>query len=311
MDIQRRHAAYLISSTLVASCLCIAAKPASAQTEATDLQRPVAMAVHEGSGHAFIVEAGSGRLLRWDGEKTEVIVQDLRSEPAKLDEIQSVTFHNGNKVTVVGTLTEDRSKRIRFATFEVVLEQPTRFVETYSGDMPLGEGEEFAAFTSTDLALYLATNSESASHLYRLEPTRAQNEQLKSLFTDLSATITALTIDRDGHIVAAVNEPDALSQLRFHHGLSGKQLLLVPTDAKGISSLSFSTERLLYGSCSKDGQRGVYRFDAFLEGGRQKARAVQVEAVDKALSILCTEHPEGIVLVGGEQDGKVLRRRLD
>lgn len=303
-----KRATHFISVTWSLVVFSTIAMEVAAQSQVTGLEHPVAVVMQASTTHAFIVEQGSRRLLRWTGEgsQAETVVEDLSSEPASLEQIVSLTIRDGDKVCIVGT----SNGTPRLVTYNVGDKNSAEFEDGLSGDLNLGDAENISAIASTGRAIYLATNSKGEGTLWRIETGTSSFGKPIPIYSDKGLAITSLAVSLQGHLAETWSSPGQNAQLRFHDAKTGQQLLSVPTDAQAVSSLTYSQSGLIYGSCTKSDRRGVYRFDVFFDGSKQAVRVIEVAQLDNLIGIACAGTKESVALVGGKSDGRALWLQL-
>ena len=179
-------------SFLVAFCLFAS----HGWAQSTELQDPVAIAVHPENGHAFIV--ADGNLIRWDGTATKVLAS-LADEPVGLEKAIDVTFRDGNRVTVLGA---DKDGIGTLATWSVDIEKPARFEAGLSGPIKTDDALVASCLASTDLAIYVGLQSEAGSKLWRIPAGQATLGKAEEIFVSTDE-VTAITVNQQGHVVAA------------------------------------------------------------------------------------------------------------
>ena len=80
----------------------------------------------------------------------------------------------------------------------------------------------------------------------------------------------------------------------------------MPTDLTGIRCLSYAANGSLYAAATKDDEEGIYRLDVALDNGRQVIRSAEIARLPNVVAIGCSPAGDGWVLVGGQQDGRLL-----
>lgn len=291
----------------------VVAQTAVAQKQATGLMNPVAITSHLKTGHVFLVEEGEDRLVRWDGEKVDPLYDSLSTSDIKLSQIAGVTFRGGNRLSLIG-YADDKRETARIATLKVDLDNPAEFDEAMSADLLIKDKIVFGTIASTDLAIYFATSEqddpeqydskEEKHKLWQLPTGKATLGKPRAMQT-LDGKAESLTVTPQGHVVAAVHG-ESKSTLQFFHASNGQRLLVVPTELESISSLEYSQEsKLLYATGSKSDQSGVYRLEVFFDGSKQTARSAEVAVIENAKGLTISAQ-QNVVMIGGEEDGRIL-----
>lgn len=312
MDATFRPARFSGSTCLAIACgiwlMCVSPN-AVAQRPTVELNNPIAVTVIPENGHAFIIEQGRGRLLRWHGDTeadVDVVVEDLRSAPTSLDDVVAVTFRDGNRVTILGAL----EGQPRLATWSVDVAAPATFEEGLSGELNFDDGAVTTSMASTDLAIYIGTRRGNSGSLWRISAGRATLGKAERISTDEERWLSALTVSPQGHVVATFVDGEDNTSLRFHHALSGQALLTIPLDVRSVRTLAFSRSGLLYAACKQAETSGIYRLDTSLnEKSRQQIRSTKIVELRDVHSLACTNRESAVATSGGET-GNVVRVKL-
>lgn len=288
------------------STVAAVAQDTTPRPQVTGLVQPVAIAVEESTAHAFIVERG-GRLLRWAGDsnQAETIIRDWAAESENLDEIVGLAIHAGSRLTIVGKT----AGRYRLATWIVYQNERPTLSPELSRDLELSGAEAISAVVATDVALYIATRAGDAGTLWRIAVGDRALGVPSAIHSQDDQVVTGLAVSAQGHVAAAWAAGEEDATLRFHDATNGAQLLSLQSDAQQVSALAYDRSGGLYGSCTKADRQGIYRFDVFFNGAKQSVRATEVVRLERLHSMACAGS-DGIVLIQGNEDGRVLRVRL-
>ncbi len=109
----------------------------------------------------------------------------------------------------------------------------------------------------------------------------------------------------------AMSAADKTATLRFHHADTGRTLLVLSTDLKEIRWLSYSDQGALYAAATKDRREGIYRLDVAFDNKRQIIRSVEMARLPNIVAMECLPSGDCWALVGGQQDGRLLRIDLE
>ena len=120
-----------------------------------------------------------------------------------------------------------------------------------------------------------------------------------------------MTVNKEGHLLMAMSAADKTATLRFHHANTGRTLLVLSTDLKEIRWLSYSGRGSLYAAATKDHREGIYRLDVAFDDTQQIVRSVEMARLPNIVAIECLPSGDCWALVGGRQDGRLLRINLE
>jgi len=274
-----------------------------AQTQLTGLNEPAALTVHGDSGHAFIFEAGTGRLLRWNRKETSTLLNEIISK-SSFTSIRTLCFREGNLLTVIGT----SGYQVRVGTYSVDVLGPATAEKGLTGELELDSPTKtIAAACATDFAIYLAVGDVGGNqNVWRVPAGRTSLGKPVLLIEEVSDAISSMTFSPGGHVVLNLATENDGDQLQFHHAETGRLLLKLDSDLREVTSIAYSPSGLLYAVGSKLKRNGVFRLDVFLDAARQTVHATEIAKLDKIVGLEFSDKGDCVVLVGGRQDGRAL-----
>ena len=270
-----------------------------AQQQLSDLKDPLAVAVQRSTGETFVYERSGNRLLRWNGNAAKPATGILSEQPAGLSVIVAAEMRDTDSLALIGYADKEATTP-RIATFKVGPAGGVTFDAKLSADLLLETAKpSITAVTSTPLAVYIATQDEGRSQIWKLPTFPSTLAKIRPL-RQQPAQVTAMAVNAQGHVVCAA-QSDEGCRLEFAHAESGQRLMSLRTDLQTISSLSYHAKTgLLYATGQNEGRQGVFRLEATFAGNRQEVRAVEVVSMKRAKQIICSPQRD-LVLVGGDE----------
>jgi hypothetical protein len=288
--------------------------PSFGQPQLTNVQDPAALVVGA-SGQVFVYERGNGRIVRPKEMHAVAVVDDLLTAgPNRFTSVAGLVAREKRTISIVGLA----DGVIRLVTYDVSDGKPAVTVPGLSGDFPPGSAagaiRELFAVTATDFAIYVAVGGDGGRYaLLRIPAQRSSLGKPNILFqpSTASAHPTSMTVNTNGHLLMAMSASEKTATLRFHHATTGRTLLVLSTDLKEIRWLSYSGHGLLYAAAPKDQREGIYRLDVAFDDKRQILRSVEMARLPDIVAIECRPSGNCWALVGGQQDGRLLRIDLE
>ncbi len=294
------------SSAFLIVCLTASA---FAQPQLADLRDPAALTIGANE-KALVFERASGWIvIPHDGQPLTIVDSLLGTGPDRYTSVSTLVIREKNVLSIVGLA----DGMLRLMTYELADDKPATAVQGLSGDFPVasaGEIKQLLAVGATDFAIYAAiAGAEEQYALLRIPMGRSKLGKPSVLLKQATGTSipSAMTVSSNGHLVIAMAESGAPATLRFHHAETGRILLDVPTDVDEIRALCYDAAGALYAAAAKNQLAGVYRLDVAFDGTRQVVRATEMAQIQHVVAIAGPPSGGLLVLVGGEEDGRLLK----
>lgn len=325
----KKIAAFALSMVATLATAWVASAEVKTETVVSGLNNPCGIAIQPETGHVFISDSGTGKVIRVvDGKAEDVITgspKDIYGKGPMYDiGPLGLLFLDKNTLVVGDGGFKDGEEYVRVFT----VPEPGKPALNYEKDAkekigPLAadgdvkpEGNLYG-LAATPNAIYVTCNGDdtkgwiskierNGTKFGKLERSIATKEQV-----EVDAPV-AITINAEGQIVVGqmgeINKPkDGL--LTFYSAKTGKKLLNLETGLFDITGLAYAPKTgLLYATdfaWMEPNEGGLFRLDRENKGGTQSVKATKIAKLDKPTALAIAEDGSVYVtIIGTNKEGE-------
>lgn len=325
----KKIAAFALSMVATLATACVASAEVKTETVVSGLNNPCGIAIQPETGHVFVSDSGTGKVVRVvDGKAEDVITgspKDVYGKGPMYDiGPLGLLFLDKNTLVVGDGGFKDGEEYVRVFT----VPEPGKPALNYDKDAkekigPLAaEGDvkpegNLYGLAATPNAIYVTCNGDdtkgwiskierNGTKFGKLERSIATKEQV-----EVDAPV-AITINAEGQIVVGqmgeINKPkDGL--LTFYSAKTGKKLLNLETGLFDITGLAYAPKTgLLYATdfaWMEPGEGGLFRLDRETKDGTQSVKATKIVKLDKPTALAIAEDGSVYVtIIGTNKEGE-------
>ena len=292
------------------------------------LSNPCGVAVQPETGHVFVSDSGTGRVIRVvDGKAEDVITgfpKDVYGKGPMYDiGPLGLAFIDKDTLVVGDGSFKDGEEYLRIFTVPAAGKPALNFDKDAKSKLgPLPEKDSlkpegnFYGLAIGKGAVYVSSNGDDTKGwVLKADVSGTKvGELTRYIATKEAVEVDApvgIAISPEGDIVVGqmgeINKPND-SLLTFYSAKTGKKLLNLETGLYDISGLAYSPKKQLYAldfAWMATGEGGLFRLDKSTANGAQGVKATKIVSLDKATALAFGKEGElYITVVGPKKDSE-------